>query len=121
VIGLAAPLALLGLAAIALPIIAHLLRRRDVPIRKIATLALLRKADVASRRTVRIVDRTLLAARIALVAIAAVALGAPYVTSALAWGDGRLTSVAIVIDDSMSMSRRAGEGTLLVTAIVRAR
>ena len=101
--GFAAPWALLALAAVALPVIAHLLRRRDVPVRPLPTIALLRKADVASRRRVRVVDRVLLASRIALIALAALALAAPYASATLAWGDGRVASVAIVIDDSMSM------------------
>jgi hypothetical protein len=118
--GLGAPLALVALAAVALPIIAHLLRRRDVPVRPLATLALLRRADVASRRRVRVVDPLLLAVRVLLVAVAAVALASPFLLATLAWGDGRLASVAIVIDDSMSMSQRSGSGTALDAAISRA-
>lgn len=119
--GLAAPLALLGLLAVALPVIAHLLRRRDVPVRPLPTIALLRKADVTSRRRVRVVDRALLLSRIALVALAALAIAAPYVSASLAWGDGRVASVAIVLDDSMSMDRRDGGGTVLDRAIERSR
>lgn len=121
--GFGAPLALFALAAVALPVIAHLLRRRDVPVRPLPTIALLRRADVASRRRVRVVDRLLLAARIALVALAAIALAAPFVTTTLAWGDGRVASVAIVIDDSMSMSARDGGGgaTRVERAVARAR
>ncbi|UJR81152.1 vWA domain-containing protein [Sandaracinus amylolyticus] len=119
--GFAAPWALLGLLAVAVPIVAHLLRRRDVPLRALPTIALLRKADVASRRRVRVVDHLLLASRIALVALAALALAAPFATATLAWGDGRQASVAIVIDDSMSMSRAAGSATLLDHAVDRAR
>ena len=47
--GFAAPWALLGLLAVGVPIVAHLLRRRDVPLRALPTIALLRKADVAIR------------------------------------------------------------------------
>lgn len=118
--GFAAPWALLALAAVALPVIAHLLRRRDVPVRPLPTIALLRKADVASRKRVRVVDRVLLAARIALIALAVLALAAPYATATLAWGDGRVASVALVIDDSMSMSRQDGGTTPLERAARRA-
>jgi hypothetical protein len=119
--GFAAPLALLGLLAIGLPIVAHLLRRRDVPVRVLPTITLLRKADVTSRRRTRVVDRALLAARIALFALASAALAAPFVSSTLAFGDGRVTSIAIVLDDSMSMSRREDGHTLLDAARERAR
>lgn len=118
--GFAAPWALVALATIALPIIAHLLRRRDVPVRALPTIALLRKAEVSSRKRVKIVDLALLAARIGLVALAALALAMPFLLSSLAWGDGRVTSIALVVDDSMSMSRANGGQTTLEHAIERA-
>ncbi len=118
--GFAAPWALVALAAIALPIVAHLLRRRDVPVRALPTIALLRKAEVSSRKRVRIVDLALLAARIGLVTLAAIALAMPFLLSNLAWGDGRLTSIVLVLDDSMSMSRNTGGQSTLEHAIQRA-
>lgn len=119
--GLESPLALLGLALAGLPIVAHLVRRRDLPRVPLPTLALLRRAQVQSRRRARLVDLLLLLVRIALVSVAALALSGPYANVSLAFGDGRVMSVAIVIDDSMSMSRTTGTSTLLARATSRAR
>lgn len=108
--GFEAPLALLGLLAAGLPVLAHLLRRRDLPRRPLPTVVLLRRAQAASRRRVRLVDMLLLAVRILLVMVAALAVAAPVRYRALAYGDGGVASVALVLDDSLSMRR--GEPTL---------
>src|SRR5690606_23189868 len=117
--GFEAPLALFALVAAGLPIVAHLLRRQDLPLRKLPTIALLRRAEASSKRRVRLVDLLLLAVRIALIAIAALAIAKPFVRVTLAYGDGTVASVAIVVDDSMSMGGR-GEPTLLAQALERA-
>jgi hypothetical protein len=119
--GFTLPLALVGLAAAALPVVVHLIRRRDLPTVPLPTLALLMRARVASRRRLRVVDLLLLACRVMLLAVLAVAVAGPYVHSQLPWGDGRVSSVAIVIDDSMSMGRRDDGGTPLARARARAR
>ena len=118
--GFEAPLALLALAAAGLPLLAHLLRRRDLPKRKLPTIALLRRAEASSRKNVRLVDMLLLAVRILLVALAAIALAGPFARVTLAYGDGSTASVALIIDDSLSMAGR-GDPSLLSTAIGRAR
>ncbi|MGE0790209.1 MAG: VWA domain-containing protein [Sandaracinaceae bacterium] len=104
--GLETPLALLALAAVGVPILAHLLRRRDLPTRQLPTVALLQRAEAQSQRNVRLVDRLLLLARILLVAALVIALAAPFVRIALAYGDGSAASVALVIDDSLSVTGR---------------
>lgn len=118
--GLSSPLALLFGALVALPIAAHLLRRADVRSLRLPTVALLARAAVESRRRPRLVEPVLLAFRIAAFLALALALAAPFVEQDLAFGDGRLASVVIVVDDSMSMSRRAGDGTLDGLARARA-
>jgi hypothetical protein len=118
--GLSAPLALLGLALVALPIAAHLLRRADVKVRTLPTVELLRRAAVESHRRVRVVDPWLLAARIAMVGIAALALAGPFALVELSYGDGRIASVAIVIDDSMSMEVVEGGASRFDLALRRA-
>ncbi len=121
--GLALPLALFGLLLAGVPILAHLVRRSDVPTRALPTVELLARAIAESRRRVRIVDPLLLALRIALVAALGIAVTGPYVERSVAYGSGGLASVAIVIDDSMSMARtgEGGAGTLSALARERAR
>ncbi|HJL20160.1 MAG TPA: VWA domain-containing protein [Sandaracinaceae bacterium LLY-WYZ-13_1] len=116
--GFEAPLALLALAAAGLPVLAHLLRRQDLPRRKLPTVALLRRAEASSKRRVRLVDLLLLIVRVLLVAMAALAIAGPFFRVALAYGDGSVASVAIVVDDSMSMGR--GDPSLLARALERA-
>jgi hypothetical protein len=118
--GLAFPLALAGLVLAAIPVLAHLLRQSDVPSRALPTVALLARAIAASRRRVRVVDPWLLALRIALVVVLAFAVAAPFTEREVAFGSGGLASVAIVIDDSMSMSRVEGAGSPFETARARA-
>lgn len=119
--GLTAPLALLGLALVGLPIAAHLLRRADVRVRTLPTIELLRRAAVESRRRVRVVEPWLLALRVVLVVLAALALAGPFAEEHLTYGDGRVASVAIVIDDSMSMQIADGAlGSRFDAAVRRA-
>lgn len=118
--GLALPLALLGLALAAIPVLAHLLRQSDVPSRALPTVALLARAIAASRRRVRVVDPWLLALRIALVVMLALAVAAPFTEREVAFGSGGLASVAVVIDDSMSMGRTERGGTPFEGARARA-
>ncbi|MCA9607652.1 MAG: VWA domain-containing protein [Myxococcales bacterium] len=108
--GFETPLLLLALAAAGLPILAHLLRRRDLPVRLLPTVALLRRAEASSRRRMRLVDLLLLIARVLLVAALALAIAGPYLSVTLPFGDGTAASVAIVLDDSMSTVAR-GEPT----------
>jgi hypothetical protein len=115
--GFEAPLALLALVAAGLPIAAHLLRRQDLPRRKLPTVVLLMRAEAASRKRVRIVDLLLLIVRVLLIAAAAIAVAGPFLRVTLAYGDGSVASVAIIVDDSMSM---AGRGELLARAKERA-
>jgi hypothetical protein len=114
--GLEAPLALLGLLAAALPWLAHRIRRRDLTPVPLPTFALLLSAEAKKRRSRGITDLILLALRIGLVALAIMALAAPFVSARLQFGDGNLASVAIVIDDSMSMLRTRNGSTALSRA-----
>jgi hypothetical protein len=105
-VGFETPLALLALVAAGLPILAHLVRRRDLPRQPLPTIALLQAAAAASRRRVRLVDFLLLAVRVGLVAVAVLAVAGPVRRLVLQFGDGRVASVGIVVDDSLSMSGR---------------
>lgn len=118
--GVGSLLALLGLAAAALPILVHLMRQRDLPRRTLPTVALLERATAESRRRFRLRDRLLLALRV--LALAAFAIGAarPFVVVHRAFDDQRLASLVVVVDDSMSMARRDGGETLFARARQRA-
>ncbi len=118
--GFEAPFALLALAAAGLPVLAHLLRRADLPVRQLPTIALLRKAEATSRQRMRLVDLLLLIARILLIAALALAVSGPYWNVVLPYGDGTSASIVIVLDDSMSMTAR-GDPPLFEQARARAR
>lgn len=102
----AAPALLAFLAAVVVPLAAHLMRRRDLITRPLPTIALLQRAQEKSRRRFRLVDLLLLMLRVALVAAAAVALARPFWLRRLAFGDGRVGAVGLVLDDSMSVAGR---------------
>ncbi len=118
--GFGLPLALLGALAVAAPIVVHLLRQRDVPTFRLPTVSLLSRATAESRRRLRLRDLWLLLLRA--LAVVAFALGAaqPWVATSRAFDDGRRASLAIVLDDSMSMTRREEGEPLLQTAVTRA-
>lgn len=119
--GLSTPLALIAAALVALPIIAHLVRRADVERRVLPTVALLRRVVVRDRRRARITEPWLLAVRIAAVIAATLALAGPFLVDRLAYGDGSALSLVLVIDDSASMARHTSNATALDDARDRAR
>lgn len=108
--GFEVPFALLALAGIGLPILAHILKRRDLPSRRLPTIALLARAKAEAQRKVRLTDLLLLLVRIALIALLALGLAGPYVIDRTA-ADESIASIAIVLDDSMSMFRDDGGST----------
>lgn len=118
--GFELPLALLGLLAAALPLLAHRMRKRELPRVVLPTFALVARAAARSRRRRTLQDLLLLLLRIAIVAAAALALASPYVTARAPFGDDRVAALAIVIDDSLSMSRKSSGKTLLEHAGERA-
>ena len=118
--GFAAPLALLALLAAGIPIAAHLMRQKDLPVRELPTIALLARARAESRRRFRIRDRWLLALRVLAVVALAVAAAAPFVWRESAFADGRLSSLVVIVDDSMSMLRERGGEPAIRQALERA-
>jgi hypothetical protein len=118
--GLEAPLALLGLLSVLVPVILHRMRKRELPHVVLPTFALLTRALARSKQRQAFTDLWLLLLRIGVLALAAIALSVPYLTRQLSFGDGRLASVVIVIDDSLSMARLDAGSSLVEQARGRA-
>jgi hypothetical protein len=99
-----APMFLLGLAAVAIPVLLHLFARdtgRSVPF---TTVRFLRRAPVEQARRKRVSDWLLLALRAGALALLAFAFARPYI----AGGEARGSEVAVVaVDTSLSMSAPA--------------
>lgn len=113
--GFGLPWALVGLVAIAVPILAHLLRRQKLPRQTLPTIAFLHRIHATRAARLRVVDLLLLIARVAIVAALAIAAAAPYrvVQSSLL---DRQHALAIVFDDSLSMAAMEGGATLIERA-----
>ena len=117
-----APAFLVGLAAVALPLLIHLLGRPHAPRRPLATIDFLLRTgqEAAPRRRLR--ELLLLAARMAAVAAVALVLARPVVRVASTLGVAPgAQSLAIVLDDSLSMRFRKGGETLFERARRQAR
>lgn len=108
--GLALPLGLLGLLLVGIPLYLHRVRRKSLRDIALPTIGLLTRAVVQKRRTLSFLDRPLLYARVALAVLCAFALSRPYLSLLASYATERPIALAIVIDDSMSMSRRAARG-----------
>ena len=114
------PWAWLGLAALAAPIAAHLLARRQATRQLFPTLRFLPRSRVAPVRRDRLTDLALLALRCAVIAVAVGALSQPAwprrADSAQSSGE---TARAIIIDTSASMTRETAPGLQAVDAARR--
>jgi hypothetical protein len=119
--GLALPLGLLGLLLVGIPLYLHRVRRRSLRDIALPTIGLLSRAVVQKRRTLSFLDRPLLYARVALAILCALALSRPYLSLLASYATERPIALSIVIDDSMSMQRRAARGgSLFEVAATRA-
>ena len=114
--GLALPLALLGLLGVALPLWIHRVRKRSLRDVALPTIALLDRAVHKRRRTLTFRDRSLLYARIALAALFALALSRPYLSRIASYATERPIALLVLLDDSMSMQRRSTRGVTLFEA-----
>ncbi|MEO7135883.1 MAG: BatA domain-containing protein [Vicinamibacterales bacterium] len=100
-----APAALIGIALIAVPIAIHLLVRQHARTMSFPSLRFLRDTQLAALRRRRIEDGALLACRVAIIALAAVAMAGPILqTAARSAGYADRTSRAVVSLDG------AGDG-----------
>lgn len=98
--GFLAPLFLLGLGAIAVPVVLHLFRRETAPDVPFAAVRYLRAARIEQRERRRIHDWLLLLLRVLALALLAFAFARPYAARTLP----ESPPVVIAIDTSYSMS-----------------
>ena len=101
--GFGLPWALAGLAAVAIPIIAHLLRRQKLPKQTLPTIAFLHRIHATRAARLRAVDMLLLVTRALLVIALVLVAAAPYRVASSNLLD-RQHALAIVFDDSLSMA-----------------
>lgn len=103
------PLMLLGISAIGVPIVIHLLNRRKFERVRWAAMRFLRASIEQNQRRLRIEDLLLLIVRCAIVALLALALARPAIRSASTglFGQAGVTAI-ILLDASGSMSQTDG-------------
>ncbi len=101
--GLAAPWFLTALAALALPVWLHLLRKHRSPPLRFSSLMFFEKRSQSSIRQRRLDYLLLLALRAGLLALLALAFAEPFVTTGGAGDGGSGKLVLLAIDESFSM------------------
>jgi hypothetical protein len=114
------PWAWAGLLTLALPVLIHLLGRRNARVLRFPTLRFLQQSPLLSSRRTRLNDLLLLAVRLAILLAAVAALAQPFlVTDGREAELGRTVARVIVVDTSASMSRPAAEGDVTVLEAAR--
>ena len=98
------PVFLFALAAVAAPVIVHLIFRVRKRVVRFGTLRFLRALMKRNRRRLRLRDVLLLIVRAAVVALVALAFARPYFPGGAGESDGGRRDVVFVLDDSFSMS-----------------
>jgi hypothetical protein len=108
---------LAGLAAVALPVIIHLLSRRRDPVIDWGAMQFL-EFGPRSRRRINLADTLLMLARMALIGLVALALARPFwkpganaSTGSIGSTAGVRRDVVLILDGSTSMGRRVGDAT----------
>ena len=101
--GFGLPWALAGLVAVAIPLIAHLLRRQKLPKQTLPTIAFLHRIHATRAARLRVVDMLLLIVRVLLVAALVFVAAGPYRVAQSSLLD-RQHALAVVFDDSLSMA-----------------
>ena len=108
-------LALVGVSCIAIPIIIHfLMRRRRRPIQW-AAMRFLLEAYKKHRRRLRLEQLILLATRCLLIALIAVAIGRPLLSSAGLLAGSGATTVYLVLDNSLTSTSMSTSGEEALT------
>ena len=115
------PLALVALAAVALPLVLHLFNLRRPREVDFSSLAFVKELQKSAVQRVRIKEWLLLALRMLAVACLVLAFARPTLEGAFSgWGSASRTAHAIVVDNSLSMTLRSGPGVYLEQAKRRA-
>jgi hypothetical protein len=112
VIGFLYPVFGLAALAAAIPIVLHLMRRREVRRLTFPAIRYIRRAEQAQAQRLRLRHLALLAARVLLVLTLAAAAAGPLVGRG-GPSDHRPTALAIVIDASLSSTRIMGDRRIL--------
>jgi hypothetical protein len=111
------PWAWLGLVAVAVPVLVHLLARRHAVRVPFPTLRFLPTAHSSSIRRHRLSDVALMCLRMLIVAAAVAGLAQPFVVTSTRTRDlGSSVSRAVIVDSSASMLRRSDGGRDALTA-----
>jgi hypothetical protein len=126
-IGLLAPLGLLGLLAVAVPIIAHLVSRRAGRVVKVGSIRWMQESPAFQARSLKLHDFWLLVLRVVVVALLALALAGPYWRHRPALVSGSewlLVGPEVAFDATPSpvldsLARSVGEVHLLVPGLPR--
>jgi len=114
-VGFGLPWVLVGLLAVGAPILAHLLRRQKLPTQTIPTIAFLHRIHATRATRLRVVDMLLLLIRVLLVVTLVLVAAQPYRVARSGTVD-RQHALAIVFDDSLSMSAIHAGDTLITHA-----
>ena len=117
------PLFLAALAAVAIPLVVHILSRRRVPVFYFSSLRFLRASDRRSMKRVNLRRLLLMILRMAGVTLLALAFARPVVRGDIAslFPGGGSRSGCVLLDRSYSMGVETGEGTLFDSAKARMR
>jgi hypothetical protein len=101
------PLFLLGLLAAGLPLLVHLFNRKKAIRRQFPAMALLMESNKRNARSIKVRQWLLMALRILVIALVALALSKPYSFSraGITTSDRLPTATVLVIDTSASMRR----------------
>ncbi len=90
------PVFLIGSAAIAVPIVLHLMRRATAPLFQFSAVRFLQRVPVEQARRKRLRELLLLALRVAALLLLAVAFARPFLSAS----DGAGAAVTVVVVDS---------------------
>jgi len=113
--------AIAGLVAAAGPILIHLLNRRRYRVVHWAAMDFLREAVFRSRRIMQLRDLLLLALRTLCILAFGAALAQPFLgTSVVGVSPDQPVHAVLLVDNSLSMAHRKGDGTLLDEAKAQA-